>query len=181
MSVTTPAPTLPAPRSAEVRYHRVDSPIGPLLLTGDGEHLTGVYMSEHRHGRAQEAAWHADPGAFTEACAQLAAYFAGELRTFDLPVRLVGTPFQQAVWAALRTIPYGEVRSYGAIAAAVGNPRASRAVGLANGRNPVSIVVPCHRVVGASGSLVGYGGGLARKETLLGLERRVLDGGPAAR
>ncbi len=107
-----------------------------------------------------------------DAVAQLQAYFAGELRDFDLRLDMQGTAFQQRVWAALRRIPYGETRSYAAIAGGIGAPRAVRAVGAANGRNPVPIVVPCHRVVGANGSLVGYGGGLPLKRFLLDLEAR---------
>ena len=107
-----------------------------------------------------------------EAVRQLGEYFAGERRDFDLPLDPVGTPFQLTVWAALRDIPYAETINYGQLAGRVGNPHASRAVGLANGRNPISIVVPCHRVIGANGSLTGYGGGLDRKRTLLELERR---------
>ena len=103
---------------------------------------------------------------------QLAEYFAGQRQAFDLPLRMQGTPFQQKVWAALREIPYGETRSYGQIAAQVGNPKASRAVGMANNRNPIAIIVPCHRVIGANGSLTGYAGGLSVKEELLALERR---------
>jgi methylated-DNA-[protein]-cysteine S-methyltransferase len=103
---------------------------------------------------------------------QLREYFAGERRDFDLPLEPAGTPFQLTVWDALRGIPYAETINYGQLAVRVGNPTASRAVGLANGRNPISIVVPCHRVIGANGSLTGYGGGLDRKRTLLDLERR---------
>ena len=104
---------------------------------------------------------------FKDVAAQLDAYFAGELTTFDIEVNLIGTPFQMVVWAHLREIPYGETISYGELARRVGNPNASRAVGLANGRNPVAIIVPCHRVIGANGSLTGYGGGLERKSWLL--------------
>ena len=107
-----------------------------------------------------------------EAKQQLAEYFAGQRQAFDLPLRMQGTPFQQKVWAALREIPYGETRSYGQIAAQVGNPKAGRAVGMANNRNPIAIIVPCHRVIGANGSLTGYAGGLSVKQELLALERR---------
>jgi methylated-DNA-[protein]-cysteine S-methyltransferase len=115
--------------------------------------------------------WDPVPDAFPDAVAQLHAYFAAELTEFDLRLRLEGTDFQRTVWAGLCAIPYGETSSYGELAARIGRPKASRAVGLANGRNPVAIVVPCHRVIGASGSLTGYGGGLDRKRMLLDLER----------
>ena len=152
----------------------VDSPVGPLRLTSDGTHLTGVYFAEHRHAPddlGEEVSVDASPRVLTEAAAQLRAYFAGERNDFDLPLAADGTDFQQRVWAALRTIPYGATWSYGELAAQLGRPGAARAVGLANGRNPISIVVPCHRVVGSDGSITGYGGGLLRKQTLLDLER----------
>jgi methylated-DNA-[protein]-cysteine S-methyltransferase len=113
----------------------------------------------------------ADPDAFADVVTQLDAYFAGTLAEFDVDLRLDGTEFQRRVWAALQTIPYGETRSYGQIAAHIGSPAASRAIGLANGRNPISIIVPCHRVIGSSGSLTGYGGGIERKRALLELEK----------
>ncbi|MCF3176070.1 methylated-DNA--[protein]-cysteine S-methyltransferase [Streptomyces sioyaensis] len=150
------------------------TPVGPLTLVAAGTALTGLYMTDQRHRPPQESFGDpADPGAppFAAAIAQLRAYFRGELTTFDLPLTLRGTPFQRRVWAALCTIPYGETRSYGQLAEALGLPTAARAVGLANGRNPVGIIVPCHRVVGADGSLTGYGGGLDRKRRLLAFER----------
>ncbi|MFI1302341.1 methylated-DNA--[protein]-cysteine S-methyltransferase [Streptomyces sioyaensis] len=150
------------------------TPVGPLTLVAAGTALTGLYMTDQRHRPPQESfGGPADPGAppFAAAIAQLRAYFRGELTTFDLPLTLRGTPFQRRVWAALCTIPYGETRSYGQLAEALGVPTAARAVGLANGRNPVGIIVPCHRVVGADGSLTGYGGGLDRKRRLLAFER----------
>jgi methylated-DNA-[protein]-cysteine S-methyltransferase len=146
------------------------SAIGDLTLTGDGEALTGLYMEEHRHGPP------VDPGAvravspLAEAREQVGEYLAGERTEFDLPLRMGGTPFQREVWRALTEIPYGETISYGELARRIGRPDACRAVGLANGRNPISIVVPCHRVIGASGTLTGYGGGLGRKRFLLELE-----------
>ncbi len=148
------------------------SPLGPLLLTSDGEALTGVFMDNHRHGPAVGADWTRDGGPFAAVREQLGAYFAGELRAFDLPVRPAGTPFQQAVWQALLDVPYGATETYGALAARLGDPNLSRAVGAANGRNPLSIVVPCHRVVGAGGALTGYGGGIENKRRLLALESR---------
>ena len=155
-----------------VFYDTLASPLGPLLLTSDGEALTGVFMDRHRHGPAVGADWMRDAGPFADARAQLGAYFAGELQTFRLDVRPAGTPFQLAVWAALLDIPYGQTETYGALAARLGDPNLGRAVGAANGRNPLSVVVPCHRVVGATGALVGYGGGMENKRRLLALESR---------
>lgn len=158
-----------------MRHTVVDSPLGPLTLVADGDALTGLYMAGH-HPAPRADRWGAavDVAAFEPVVAQLAEYFAGQRRSFDLPLRAVGTPFQLAVWAAIRAIPYGGTTSYGAIATGLGNPAAVRAVGLAVGRNPLSVVVPCHRVVGAGGALTGYAGGLPRKELLLALERRTL-------
>jgi methylated-DNA-[protein]-cysteine S-methyltransferase len=146
----------------------VDSPVGRLLLTSDGTSLTRLLFAAE-----PDPSWSTDPcPVLDEAVRQLGEYFAGERRDFDLQLDPVGTPFQLTVWAALRDIPYAETINYGQLAGRVGNPNSSRAVGLANGRNPISIVVPCHRVIGANGSLTGYGGGLDRKRTLLELERR---------
>jgi methylated-DNA-[protein]-cysteine S-methyltransferase len=154
----------------------VDSPVGPLRLVGEDGAIVGLYMGEQRHAPETDPAWKEDKRAFADAAAQLKAYFAGDLTTFTLPLRSQGTEFQESVWAALRDIPYGETASYMQIAVAVGRPKACRAVGLANGRNPIGIVVPCHRVIGASGSLTGYGGGLDRKQWLLEHERKVSAG-----
>lgn len=153
-------------------YTKLDSPVGPLTLTSDGRALTGILMESAPEGTG----WTRDDGAapFAEARAQLQAYFRGERTEFDLPLAPRGTPFQEKVWKELRRIPYGKTCSYGDIARRIGRPKACRAVGLANGRNPISIVVPCHRVIGADGSLTGYGGGLANKKTLLELERRTV-------
>lgn len=149
-------------------YGLVPSPLGELLLLVDGEGwLCGMYMTEQKHRPALAAELRRDDGAVADARAQLAAYFARELRSFDLPLRPSGSPFQREVWQALREIPFGTTVTYGTIARRIGQPTASRAVGLANGRNPIGIIVPCHRVVGANGSLVGYGGGLERKRWLL--------------
>ena len=153
-------------------YTVVHSPIDDLLLVSDGDALTGLSMEQTRDGRAIESAWKRDPGPFREAVRQLQAYFEGELRRFDLPITLRGTDFQQVVWAALRALRLGERISYGELARRIGRPSASRAVGLANARNPIGIIVPCHRVIGAGGSLTGYGGGLARKQWLLEHETR---------
>jgi len=128
-------------------------------------------MTEQTHAPDRAGWQHGSPRVFADAVDQREAYFAGELFEFNVPLTMVGTEFQRRVWEALRTIPYGETRSYGQIADQIGTPGASRAVGLANGRNPMSIIVPCHRVIGASGQLTGYGGGLHRKEALLELER----------
>jgi methylated-DNA-[protein]-cysteine S-methyltransferase len=145
----------------------MDSPIGELTLTAVDGVLTGVHMNEQRHAPGLPAGCERDDAGLAHVVAQLGAYFAGELADFDIPMAMHGTDFQRRVWAELRRIPYGETISYGELARRVGSPKASRAVGLANGRNPVAIVVPCHRVIGADGSLTGYGGGLDRKVWLL--------------
>jgi methylated-DNA-[protein]-cysteine S-methyltransferase len=148
----------------------VDSPVGLLTLAGRNGRLSHLRMVDQTYEPSREG-WESDDNAFADAVAQLEAYFSGDLIEFDLELDLVGTDFQRRVWAALLTIPYGETRSYGQIAEQIGSPGAPRAVGLANGHNPVGIVVPCHRVIGANGSLTGYGGGLHRKKSLLELER----------
>ncbi|MFJ3821925.1 methylated-DNA--[protein]-cysteine S-methyltransferase [Streptomyces nodosus] len=148
----------------------IDSPYGPLTLVADDGGLCGLYMVGQRHRPPEETFGEPDEQPFGEAIEQLGAYFEGELKDFTLELCLAGTPFQRKVWEQLRLIPYGETRSYGELADALGNPGASRAVGLANGRNPIGIIVPCHRVVGANGSLTGYGGGLDRKKRLLDFE-----------
>jgi len=152
-------------------YRIVDSPIGPLTLVGDDDALCRLHMEYQAHTAPVSPLWRRDDGAFEKAVEQLDAYFAGDLTDFDVPLRLEGTAFQKRVWEVLREIPYGETRSYGWVAERIGQPTAFRAVGLANGRNPVAVIVPCHRVIGASGSLVGYGGGLDRKVALLELEK----------
>jgi methylated-DNA-[protein]-cysteine S-methyltransferase len=161
----------------------IDSPVGELLLAGDGEVLSRLAFVQRRRPEVAAAlrGSRADD-AFAAARAQLAEYFAGERRDFDLPLALHGSDFELRVWDALRRIPYGATTSYGALARAIGHPDAARAVGLANGRNPVAVIVPCHRVIGADGSLTGYGGGLHRKRFLLDLEagRTSLLGAPAA-
>ena len=150
----------------------MDTPIGPLTLVESDGALVAVLMDGHKSPPVPESAW-GDPvdDALPEATRQLSEYFAGERTSFDLPLAPSGTDFQKEVWAELAAIPYGETRSYGQLAIAVGRPGASRAVGLANGRNPLSIVVPCHRVVGSDGKLTGYSGGPERKQFLLDLER----------
>lgn len=148
----------------------IDSPYGPLTLVADDGVLCGLYMAGQRHRPHEETFGERDDTLFGAVTEQLDAYFAGELKEFTVELRLTGTPFQRGVWDRLRKIPYGETRSYGELAEALGSLGASRAVGLANGRNPVGIIVPCHRVVGANGSLTGYGGGLDRKQRLLDFE-----------
>lgn len=158
--------------------HRIDSPVGPLTLLSDGTRLTGLYMGDHKGAATAAAGATNDDRPFSQVVEQLDAYFAGQLRTFALKTAGAGTPFQQRVWATLCGIPYGTTATYGDIARRIGAPTAVRAVGLANGHNPISIVVPCHRVIGANGSLTGYGGGLERKRILLDLESRTV-GAPA--
>jgi len=152
-------------------YRTIDSPIGPLALAGRGRVLTNLRMLNQTH-EPNRADWVPDDRAFPDVVEQLDAYFARERTDFDLQLGLAGSEFQRRVWQALLTIPYGETRSYGQIAEQIGATGSARAVGLANGRNPIAIVVPCHRVIGASGSLTGYGGGLDRKRSLLELERK---------
>lgn len=163
-----------------LRHHIAPSPIGPLLLVaGKEDALRGVYLPGHKGGPAGAPGRADAGGVLRDAAAQLDGYFAGERRVFDLPLATGGSPLQEQVWGALRAIPYGTTTTYGRIAAGLGiGPGAARAVGTANGRNPLSIVVPCHRVVGASGALTGYAGGLDAKQTLLGHEARVLGGAP---
>ncbi|MBU6415979.1 MAG: methylated-DNA--[protein]-cysteine S-methyltransferase [Xanthomonadaceae bacterium] len=153
-------------------YDHLDTPIGPLLLVGDGEGL--VYIGLPRHGAAQPASPDATASKpkLHAAARELDEYFAGMRRQFDVPLRPSGTPFQLEVWGALLTIPYGETVSYADIARRIRRPRAVRAVGAANGANPLSIIVPCHRVIGSHGDLTGYGGGLPAKRWLLAHERK---------
>ena len=155
------------------RTHAVlDGPLGPMTVVGEDGALAGLYLDEQRHLPPTARLGERDDTTLPGLQEQLAAYLAGELRAFDVALAPLGTPFQLEVWAALRRVPYGTTTTYGALAAAIGRPSAVRAVGAANGRNPVGIVVPCHRVVGADGSLTGYAGGLDRKRFLLDLERR---------
>lgn len=156
-----------------VHFRTMDSPVGTLTLAGHGGRLQHLRMVDQTYEPSRDG-WEAHDAHFGDAVAQLEAYFAGDLLDFDLDLDLVGTEFQRKVWAALLSIPYGETRSYGQIAAQIGSPGASRAVGLANGHNPIGIIVPCHRVIGANGSLTGYGGGLDKKKQLLEMERNRL-------
>lgn len=155
-----------------VYYDYFDSPVGRLLLVLDGQGLRHVAFASSRHPTLIGDDWERGPGALHETRTQLKAYFAGKLRQFDLPLAPQGTDFQQRVWLELLRIPYGATASYGQIAQRVGEPGASRAVGAANGQNPIAIVVPCHRVIGADGSLTGYGGGLPVKKFLLEHEQK---------
>jgi methylated-DNA-[protein]-cysteine S-methyltransferase len=151
-------------------YTVIPSPLGELVATRDEVGITGLYLPTGRNAVTPKDEWTRDDTAFDDLRAQLAQYFAGERREFALPLHASGTVFQKRVWAALLEIPYGETASYGATAIAIGAPTASRAVGLANGQNPISIIVPCHRVIGANGSLTGYGGGIEAKQWLLAHE-----------
>lgn len=157
--------------SAMTYWHEIDSPVGRLLLAGDGLHLGRVHFQSGPHRMRPQKDWTRSSEPFEAAITQLREYFAGRRRGFDLPLAPAGTDFQRRVWRALTTIAYGETISYGELARRIGNPRASRAVGLANGANPLPIIVPCHRVIGASGALTGFGGGLPIKRTLLALEK----------
>jgi methylated-DNA-[protein]-cysteine S-methyltransferase len=157
----------------EIEYCTIASPIGELLLAGEGEKLRILHMQGGRSRLPPGAGWTWSDSAFAEVRAQLEEYFAGRRRRFDLALEPTGTPFELAVWRALVEIPYGETVSYGELAARIGRPGAPRAVGVANARNPIAVIVPCHRVIGADGSLTGYGGGLERKRLLLDLEAGV--------
>jgi methylated-DNA-[protein]-cysteine S-methyltransferase len=157
--------------NAKIYFTEFASPIGKLRLTGTGAALTGVFMETERHASAQSRDAVRDAAPLREARQQLDEYFGGERREFSLVLDADGTEFQRSVWRALRGIPYGATASYGDIAKRIRNPKAVRAVGLANGRNPISIIIPCHRVIGADGSLTGYGGGNERKRFLLALEK----------
>jgi methylated-DNA-[protein]-cysteine S-methyltransferase len=156
--------------SERAHYSVMPSPVGRLTLTMRAERVTGIHFDNARE-LADAASWTRDDARLRDARSELDAYFRGERRSFELPLALHGTPFQLRVWEALREIPFGTTVSYGEIARAIRRPDAVRAVGAANGRNPVVIVVPCHRVIGADGSLTGFGGGLERKQWLLDHER----------
>ncbi len=155
-------------------YTSMASPIGPLLLAGDERALRMVYFVNGRRPMSPPRDWVEDKKPFEEAIRQLEAYFAGKLKEFDLPLALDGTDFQVLVWRNLQKIPYGETISYGQLAKRIGSPDAARAVGLANGSNPIPIIIPCHRVIGSNGDLTGFGGGIPIKKKLLALESRQL-------
>ena len=164
----------------DIYYCEFSSPLGELLLVSAGESLTGIYYEDHRRGPARGANWRRDAAAFRRVQEQLAAYFAGELAAFDVPLAPHGSEFQREVWNELRRIPPGSTLTYAQLAARISRPKAIRAVGAANARNPISIIVPCHRVVGSNGTLTGYAGGLERKEWLLRHEAPVQPASRAA-
>jgi methylated-DNA-[protein]-cysteine S-methyltransferase len=155
-----------------VLYTTLASPIGELLVLGDGHTLAGLHMQDGPRPISVRPQWRLDGDAFARVARQLDEYFAGERLTFEVDLAPVGTAFQHTVWEALSRVGYGETISYGELARRLGRPSAVRGVGLANARNPLSIIVPCHRVIGSDGSLTGYGGGIERKRLLLGLESR---------
>lgn len=160
------------------RYTTFDSPLGRILLVSDGSFLTGAYFSGQKYEPVPSQGWRPEPdlGIFQDASFQLHEYFSGRRRHFDIPLRLQGTPFQMRVWDALMEIPLGTTVSYGELAGRIKRKDAVRAVGAAVGRNPVSVIVPCHRVIGSGGSLTGYAGGLERKRALLDLEEAIMAG-----
>jgi methylated-DNA-[protein]-cysteine S-methyltransferase len=153
-------------------YTSIESPLGSLLLMADDAGLRRIDFAKDGHPAQPEPSWKENRAPLETAIRQLNLYFAGKIETFDLPLAPTGTPFQIEVWRRLLDIPYGETVSYGDLAKKIGNPKACRAVGLANGANPIPIIIPCHRVIGSNGKLTGYGGGLPIKEKLLALERR---------
>jgi len=155
-----------------VKYTYIESPLGELLATRNDEGITGLDLPVSRYPRQVNDEWQRDDTAFDDIRTQLAEYFAGDRQEFDLPLNAGGSRFQSLVWRALVEIPYGDTTSYGKVAASIGHPDGPRAVGLANGQNPIPIIVPCHRVIGADGSLTGYGGGLDAKRWLLDHEAR---------
>jgi len=152
----------------------IDSPLGQLFVRGDGEFVTGLYMPQHNGWHGVDESSHESDPPFAMVRRQLAEYFAGERQEFNVPLKMAGTPFQRHVWRELARIPYGTTITYAELAQRIGRPTASRAVGHANGRNPISILVPCHRVIGATGELTGYAGGIRAKKWLLELERAAL-------
>jgi methylated-DNA-[protein]-cysteine S-methyltransferase len=155
-----------------LQYTICDSPLGELLLLGDNQSLHGLYMQDGPRPKPIAPAWERSAAPFARMHEQLGEYFEGKRVRFELPILTRGTPFERRVWDALAGIPYGATVSYGELARRIGRPSAPRAVGLANARNPISVIVPCHRVIGVNGALTGYGGGLGRKRMLLALERR---------
>ena len=158
-----------------VCYTTIESPVGLLLLAGDARGLRSVNFESSKRAAKVQSHWKENEAPFAEVIRQLQAYFRGELKDFDLPLAPEGTEFQLRVWRNLQTIPYGGTISYGQLAQRIGNPKAVRAVGLANGCNPIPIIIPCHRVIGSDGSLTGFGGGLPNKKKLLALESRQMD------
>jgi len=154
-------------------FSRIESPIGSVLFLGDEDGLVALHLEKKRYGPEKPLDCERNDEVFAAAREQMAAYFKGELREFDVALAAAGTPFQKVVWRALMDIPFGETESYGALAKRIGHEGAARAVGLANGHNPIAIIVPCHRVIGSNGSLTGYGGGIERKKWLLEHEQRL--------
>jgi methylated-DNA-[protein]-cysteine S-methyltransferase len=161
-------------KTNSLAYTSMESPIGPLLLAGDERGLSVVHFVNGRRPKSPPRTWVEDKKPFKEVVRQLQAYFEGKLKEFELPLVLEGTEFQLRVWRNLQIIPYGETVSYGQLAKRIGSPDAARAVGLANGSNPIPIIIPCHRVIGSNGDLTGFGGGLPIKKKLLALESRQL-------
>jgi methylated-DNA-[protein]-cysteine S-methyltransferase len=161
-------------RRKMISHTTIESPFGPILLTTEDSTLTGLFFHGQRHEPVPGPDWKPDPGSslFKEAARQLAGYFSGRRRSFRIPLRPRGTPFQEKVWQAITTIPYGATASYRGLAEKIDKPNAVRAVGAAVGRNPISVIIPCHRVIGKDGSLTGYAGGLERKKALLDLEQK---------
>jgi methylated-DNA-[protein]-cysteine S-methyltransferase len=158
--------------SKSLCHTEFESPIGRIVVEGDEDAVTGLYLPAHKGWNGTAEGSRPSDRCFTNVLSQLEQFFAGERQTFDVPLRSAGTPFQERVWQALGTIPYGKTMTYAQLAGRVGQPGASRAVGAANGRNPISILVPCHRVVGTNGRLTGYAGGLGAKQWLLEWEAR---------
>ncbi len=156
--------------AAVMEYAWIESPVGRLLIAADATGLRRILFERGRSVVGPEPGWRENPAALSEPIRQMNAYFLGSLREFSLPLAPEGTPFQRRVWRELLMVPYGSTVSYGELARRIGDPKASRAVGLANGANPIAIVIPCHRVIGSNGKLTGYGGGLETKEWLLALE-----------
>jgi methylated-DNA-[protein]-cysteine S-methyltransferase len=165
--------------STTTYYSYFDCPLGRLFVQGDGHFVTGLFLPHHKGWRGPDAAWQLSDAPFASIREQLADYFAGKRREFDVPIKLAGTPFQLRVWQELVRIPFGTTITYAQLAQRIGKPTASRAVGHANGRNPISIIVPCHRVIGADGKLTGYAGGVDKKQWLLAWERRTAASEPA--
>jgi methylated-DNA-[protein]-cysteine S-methyltransferase len=158
-------------------YTLIDCPFGRMFVQGDGQFLTGLFMPQHKGWRGPDASWQQSDAPFAIVREQLAEYFAGKRRQFDVPLKLAGTPFQQRVWQELVRIPFGTTITYAQLAQRVGMPTAARGVGHANGRNPISIIVPCHRVIGTNGKLTGYAGGMDKKQWLLDWECRAAPAG----
>ena len=170
----TAAPRTAIQRMTAISFTQIESPVGPLLIAGNDAGLRQVRFVNGRRPQKPEPEWQRNAAPFAETIRQLKQYFAGDRTKFDLPLLLEGTNFQLSVWNRLREIPYGETISYLDLAKKIGNPKAVRAVGLANGSNPIPIIIPCHRVIGSNGSLTGFGGGLPNKQKLLALESRQL-------